>query len=701
MTEKYNPDKINALLGLVEQAGLHYRRPPKRYEPGKVLEVKVTGVCPAVSGRAKLRLEAFAGGGFAGQVYRTTLLELEPTTLDEAGLRIGGTYAIKIHVPPSGFSRRFRDAVYWLGYQGAFPARVDANAARSGALWQKLIRRAAGSRFGDERCVADIHATFFDPEMGSFGEIGEWVEGRIWRLEFDWEVLGRRKKSSPGAGSSREYLAKKQFMANFVSLLHDMGAEELGRQYEWWSCKSQPNVYKRLDAEARAADGLTALDFRPGLALLFCLPMSPVDFKLILQGLRRGAWVQFDRGDLKKLQAFCRQHEDEFAELLPALRELEEVDPRYRESLPDISRHGMRLLRDGALRQRVKAGLVGGWECLGLLDRDHAATLRQTVLAFWCFYLAGAVPFLGKRIRRLWGNPDYRKHIGSCFASLGYLRRALRARQAECLVKWLRKGRVGESGVEFFLRHPALFAALRVFPGLLPLPAKMHRMLLDWKYAVEKTRAAFVFPVRFYRDADFRKDWLNHEVEEGMSQGLLGLKEKEKILSQVGDPFIQKYLKCLAVHFATFPITRIVMLLVGVYAYFHFGDSWQESMAYALGALLLIGVVLPISPGSLARGFYVVYLMIKERNVRNYWLAAAVSFWRCIGYLGFPLQMVKEFPALARLLTSRWVTRVVRIVPVFGESGALLEHLVFDLCVNVPLSIKRRCRGEKVPASAN
>jgi hypothetical protein len=60
--------------------------------------------------------------------------------------------------------------------------------------------------------------------------------------------------------------------------------------------------------------------------------------------------------------------------------------------------------------------------------------------------------------------------------------------------------------------------------------------------------------------------------------------------------------------------------------------------------------------------------------------------------------MAKEFPALARLIASRWVTRVVKVVPVFGESGALLEHLVFDMCVNAPLSIRRRIQLERRPA---
>ena len=95
-------------------------------------------------------------------------------------------------------------------------------------------------------------------------------------------------------------------MHEFVELLHKMGAHEFARQYEWSTCKSQPNCLKRKDTEESPSEGLVAVDFRAGLALLPFLPMSPGDFKLIVQGLVRGSLVQFDRGDLEKLEQFVR-----------------------------------------------------------------------------------------------------------------------------------------------------------------------------------------------------------------------------------------------------------------------------------------------------------------------------------------------------------------------------------------------------------
>ena len=86
------------------------------------------------------------------------------------------------------------------------------------------------------------------------------------------------------------------------------------------------------------------------------------------------------------------------------------------------------------------------------------------------------------------------------------------------------------------------------------------------------------------------------------------------------------------------------------------------------------------------------YLMIRERNLRDYLVAAPLSFVKYIGYLAFPLQMTTTYPRLARFLASRWATSAVHIVPVFGERGALFEHWIFDLAFNVPQMLATWCK---------
>ena len=54
--------------------------------------------------------------------------------------------------------------------------------------------------------------------------------------------------------------------------------------------------------------------------------------------------------------------------------------------------------------------------------------------------------------------------------------------------------------------------------------------------------------------------------------------------------------------------------------------------------------------------------------------------------------MTYRYPVLARFMASHWANESVHIVPVFGESGALLEHWVFRLFYNWPLTIRRRIK---------
>ena len=336
-----------------------------RYEPGTELTYQVRGFAGNSAASVRLAVERFVGGGFAGQVYRVKVLRIDGGEI--AGLEAGGCYAMKILVPPSGFSRVFRDTLYWVGFQGPFQLQANPAAARAGALWQKIIRRAAQIKFGDERAVVDIYGTFVDEQLGSCGELSEWVDGRTWRLEVDdrLDLLSRWRKGKvvdEDRLGSPEYRAKKEFMGEFVGLLHEMGAHEFARQYEWSTCKSQPNSLKRQGAEEDPAAGLVAVDFRAGLALLPFLPMSPGDVKLIFQGIGRGSLVQFDRGSLDRLEGFVALHKAEFADMQGTLAELKEAERIYRDSVPDITHNHVRLLTSGRLWKTMLDSAVTGWK---------------------------------------------------------------------------------------------------------------------------------------------------------------------------------------------------------------------------------------------------------------------------------------------------------------------------------------------------
>jgi len=687
MNANYSPDISRKLEQEIAAAGPLRVYRPTRYDPGKVLDVKITGVCPSNRARAYMVVERFVGGGFAGQVYSVRLGRLDLENGPIKGLETGRRYAVKIIIPPSRFARFFRNALYAVAYQGHFSAQVNRAAARVGVLWQKLVRRGARIRFGTERAVVDTYATFYDGALGAYGEINEWVDGRIWRFETDDQLFRRRKPKDPATSKSQEYLEKRAFMARLVELFHDMGAPELARQYEWWTMKSQPNVLRRADSPGEPKDGLVAIDFRAGLALLPFLPMSPGDIKLICRGLRRGNLVQFDRGDLSRLERFVEEHGAEFEDLLPALDELREVEPQYRDSVLDFTHHHFRLLLSRTLRGSISDGFVEGWVCRGLLDDEHADRVRRSRFAFILFAIAGALVLPGRFLRKLWGNARFANHVRRLATSWEYFRRSARARQAEILIDWYRSGRVNERRATSLLDRPVAFWSQWFALGW--LPAKWHRFLTDGAFARDAIKHAFTYPIRFYRDAAFREKWLTDIVHAGAEEGMLTEEEELRIRETVNDPFIQKYLKCVAVHICTLPVTQVVSVAVAIYAAIRFGKTWGEALAYAAGVLVLFQVII-ISPGSLVRGFYVVYLMVRERDWRDYIWAVLISFWKYVGYLAFPIQMVAKFPALSRFMAGRWATSMVRFVPVFGERGALLEHWVFDFFFNIPISLRRK-----------
>lgn len=688
-----------------KRAALHRPMHVDRLEAGTELEYEIAGVGEAIKGTVRLIIEKFVGGGFAGQVYQVKVLDFQSAAGPITGIEPGKVLAMKILIPPTVFSRLFRNVLYWVGFQGPFQPQVNPSASRSGAIWQKFIRRGAKIWFGDERVVVDIHATFVDSRMGSCGELSEWVEGRTWRLEVDehLDLLKRWKKGKKvdiHRLGSPEYRAKREFMENFVDLLHTMGAHEFARQYEWSTCKSQPNCLKRKETDESPSEGLVAVDFRAGLALLPFLPMSPGDFKLIAQGLMQGSLVQFDRGNIAKLEQFIEKHSNEFADMGQMLEELKAADRVYRESVPDITRNHVRLLYDSGLWSTILDNFVTGWKVRNLINGQCEEKLHRNRALILLFYVIGIIPIAGRLFRRVWGDPSYRKHYREILTSWTYLRRAVRGKCIERIIGWHRSGRVDNERALTLARQ--VWRCSYHLP-LAVLPAGLHRLVTDLQYAKERLAYLVLRPVRLYFDANLRAQWLRDMVLEGKKKQLLNDDDAGVILSQVKEPFIQKYLKSLAVHICTVPITQIVSVLVAV-IYIAMHPEMPRMQAYAIGiSILALFQVVPISPGSLVRGLYVLYLVIRERNFKDYNIAVFLGFFKYVGYLAFPIQMAYRYPTLARFMAGHWATEAVHIVPVFGERGALLEHSVYCRFYNWPLTIRRRMkersqlRAEKAP----
>ncbi|MFA5292943.1 MAG: hypothetical protein WC496_07920 [Phycisphaerae bacterium] len=692
MAIEYSADLCKSLELRFKQLGLSRPAQAGRYEPQTELVYDFEPIGSGEKVGIKLAVEHFVGGGFAGQVYKVRIVEISQPQLCP-DLSIGKICAMKILIPPSGLSRLFRNFLYWVGFGGPFQLQVNPAAAKSGALWQKFIRRAAKIRFDDEKSIVDIFGTFVDSQMGSCGELSEWIDGRTWRLEVDdhIDLLKKWRKGSIDANKagSPEYRAKYIFMHEFVKLLHEVGAHEFARQYEWTTLKSQPNCLKRLDTGNEPDKGLVAVDFRAGLALLPFLPMSPGDFKLICQGIKRGSLVQFDRGDLNKLASFIDSHKENFSDMAGLYDGLVRAEDIYRNSIPDITHNRFRLLYSGKLWSTIFDSAALGWKVRNIIDEKGFEKLRQSKFKTFIFFLIGLIPILGRVLRKFWCHEKWRKHYIGVLTSFGYFNKALNGKVIELLASWHRAGRISQEKTELRLRQR--WRILYHLPFLLLVFPSLHRLLTDWQFAREKIYYFTIRPVRLYFNAELRKQWLCDMVEQGQKKHILTDEDAKTILSQVDEPFIDKYLKSLAVHVCTLPVTQIVSVTIAIiYWLTHRADP--NAWAYGLGIIAFFQVI-PISPGSIARGSYVVYMVIKDKSFRDYNIAVFLGFMKYVGYLAFPIQMTYRYPALARFMAAHWATDAVHIVPVFGERGALLEHSIFCIFYNWPLTIRRRMRA--------
>jgi hypothetical protein len=695
MALDYNVEFSKSLQKAFEQLGLF--RPARQgcYEPQTELSYDFEPIGSGEKIKVKLVIEDFVGGGFAGQVYKVKILKVDQPQLCP-DLAVGEICAMKILVPPSGFSKLFRNLLYWVGFGAPFQLQVNPEAVKAGALWQKFIRRAAQIKFGDERNVVDVFGTFIDGGIGSCGELSEWIDGRTWRLEVDEHVnlLKRwrkgKKVDSQNLGSP-EYRAKYSFMYDFVKLLHEVGAHEFARQYEWTTLKSQPNCLKRLDTKSEPDKGLVAVDFRVGLALLPFLPMSPGDFKLIWQGVKHGSLVQFDRGDLNKLKSFVDSHKEHFSDMQGLFDKLAEAEDIYRNSMPDITHNHIRLLSSGKLWSTIFSSAAVGWRVRNIVDEKGFEKLRNSRAETFLFFLIGLLPVLGGVLRKFFYHDNWCRHYIGIFTSLGYFKKALKGKVIELLAGWHRAGRLSQAKAEVFLQQP--WRIVYHLPFLLLISPGLHRFLTDWQFAEEKLYFITVRPFKLYFNAELRRQWLCDMVQQGQEKHILTDEDAQMILSQIDEPFIQKYLVSLVVHLMTMFVSEFTWLLVaGYYLLTHPGVPAVER-AEMVGAIFLAFNILPISPGSIVRGIYTVSLAIRERNFKDYNIALFLSFFKIVGYLAFPIQMTYRYPVLARFMAAHWATDAVHIVPVFGERGALFEHGVFCLFYNWPLTIRRRMRA--------
>ena len=149
MATDYSIETCKQLEAAFEQARLHRPMHVGHYDAGMELEYEITPVEPGEKSVVRVLIDKFVGGGFAGQVYKVLLMDIQSDgqSVQQAGaLAVGEHHAMKILIPPSMGSLVFRNILYAVGFQAPFQLQVNPIASRAGALWQKFIRAAAQHR---------------------------------------------------------------------------------------------------------------------------------------------------------------------------------------------------------------------------------------------------------------------------------------------------------------------------------------------------------------------------------------------------------------------------------------------------------------------------------------------------------------------------------------------------------------------------
>jgi len=659
-------------------------RPTKRgYYFGESVEVELRGLDGGKLGNERFAVGTSPGSGFAGQVYqaipeRGVFFDASQATQEKRPV------ALKVLRPRSKWKEAFRDILFKLSYQTSFAPRLREEALRSGLIWQELLRTAAGIELGTDSVIAKPFGYYWDDEVSSFVEIHEWVKGRGPRYEADDQIITRwmGKTKEP---LNDEIARKRKFMGDLVKLCHEIGAIGLALQYEWYTFVSQANILTRNEQPDGFSE-FVAVDCRPGLAVPFFLPLSPVHAKIILHGLNRGVFAHFDEVDFDKLDTYLATHVNEFKYADGLIQRLKEDDEQYRSGLPNLWHVRTQFLRDENLRQTVQEESIREWQRLGKVSVEEAEKLRGGSRRYAPYFILDNVPLIGQPLFRLLGNEEYRRHIARILRNPAYLKEVIEVQKASDILEWNDGQRITTERATVLVRSTPRYLLEKSILGW--QPKSIHRLATDAQACRKLVDHLVINPIRLCVNRRYREAWLLDIIEQQAEKGVVATEQVETLREQVGEARMQGFMRDLGV--AAGLETASKLLYVALVAY---GLSAKDFLPLAVA---LLG---PISPSGIARAAYVLAQLarnlphIVKNKDRKLLLTRALGTisapWRVVGNAFAPLEMFAYYNDMSLLLCDYYVSKMVNAIPVFGGEGKLLEHWVFQASYNLPISAKR------------
>jgi hypothetical protein len=173
------------------------------------------------------------------------------------------------------------------------------------------------------------------------------------------------------------------------------------------------------------------VDFRAGLALLPFFPMSPGDFALIFKGMKRGSYVQFDRGNITTLETFVHNNANDFSDMMPMMDELKSAEQIYRNSVPDLSHNRLRLFYDRDLWKTMMQSTVTSWNVRNLIDDAGENKFVKSKFLTLLFMVISIIPIVGKFFLKIFGSSSWRKHYSNIIKDSDYFRKAFKCKTLE------------------------------------------------------------------------------------------------------------------------------------------------------------------------------------------------------------------------------------------------------------------------------
>ncbi|MBI3944396.1 MAG: hypothetical protein HY321_00600 [Armatimonadetes bacterium] len=663
------------------------------YDPGDLLSARVKDA-DGIEHPAEFEVEAFCGGGFAGQVYRARCVAGE-----SGSLAVGQCYALKFFSPRSGFRRLFRDILYRLCFISPFAYQYNEDSVRAGLFLTKLLQIACRVVLGTDRPINEFYGTFWDAHVGAYAEVNEWVQGGVTEPSVDPDILVRRaynrkvrRAIREGTGSEAELqlppsemAAKKRFMAFLCRLCADLGLDDLARQVFWWTGASQPNVLTRRDGSAPPGQpDFVWVDRRPGLPGLI---LSLGDVALLARAIRRGSIPPFDRVNFRTLRAWPKAPDRQ--EWVALVDRMAEADRRYRRTQVDPWGHHVRLVTDRSLRRDLAAGFIAYWQRTGRVDAETRAALESRPLLFALHGALSILPLVGRRMQQWAGSAAYRERVRRLLRDAAYRWEYFDDARAGTVKVWLADGRATERRAARCLDSFPRYLADRLLCGW--LPAAWQRFFTDWAYQKECWRRFFTSPFRYVFAADYRREvntnWVAQRTAEDAKRGFISHAEAEEFVRVAGDKTIQHYISGLMVVAACQPVSELTFLLLAALGVHHYVVNPRVLPQLGWWFAPIAFVILGISPAGILRFLYCLVMGATHRDV-PYGTATVMAPIRAVGDLSFAAQMAKTHPGFSRYLLTATTCRLAEHVPVFGERGGLLSVWVVTVALSWPASLK-------------